>query len=63
MKKVIKFLQFLRLVDDNEQVSLTNIAVMVAVYKISEVKAVSFEDLGLLLIPLLGYAYKKHLNK
>tara|TARA_R110000803_G_scaffold187128_3_gene249497 strand:- start:3681 stop:3815 length:135 start_codon:yes stop_codon:yes gene_type:complete len=43
--------------------SLTNIAVMVAVYKIAEVKAVSFEDLGLLLIPLLGYSYKKHLKK
>lgn len=63
MDKVIKVLQFFRLVDENKQMSLTNLAVMIAVYKISQVNAVSFEEIGLLLIPLLGYAHKKHINK
>lgn len=58
----MKFLQFLRLVDENEQLSITNIAVMVVLVKISQTQTTSFEDISLLFLPLMGYAYKKHLK-
>lgn len=63
MSKVINFLKFIRLVDENNQLSLTNIAVMVGIYKIMATQATSMNDLGLFLIPLLNYAYKKIINK
>lgn len=63
MDKLMKVLQFFRLVDENKQMSLTNIAVMVAIFKIAVTKASSMEDIGLLIVPMLGYAHKRYVNK
>ena len=63
MRNLIKVLQFFRLVDENKQMSLTNIALMTAIVKIATTEAKSLEDVGLLLIPMLGYAHKKYINK
>ncbi len=63
MKKLFKVLKFFRLVDENNQLSLTNIAVMVGISKIALTQATSMEDLGLFIIRLMGYAHKKHIGK
>lgn len=63
MKKILKVLKFFRITDEKDLLSLTNLAVMVGIYKIIVTNATSMNDLGLFLIPLLNYAYKKTINK
>jgi len=63
MNRLFKILQFFRLVDENKQLSLTNIAVMVSIAKIIITPANDMKDIGLLIIPMLSYIHKRHINK
>lgn len=58
MDKVIKILQFIRLVDDNKVMSLTNIALIIVLYRLATTP-VNTMDLGALLMTLLTYFGKK----
>lgn len=58
--RFLQLLTFLRLVDQHDGlVSLTNLALLVAIAKIATTQALGMEDLGLLIAGLLAYAGKK----
>lgn len=61
---LLKTAVFLRLVDGHDgQLSITNIAMFVVLYKLFTVEAASINDLGALLVTLGAYNYKKFLNQ
>lgn len=56
------FLIFFRLIDEQGCASLTNIALMVVLYKLVMVQTTSITDIGALFIGLSGYNLKKYIN-
>lgn len=60
---MIKVLSFLRLVDENKQISLTNIGVMIVLTKLALVQQAGVADLGALLLALVSYNCKKLLTQ
>jgi hypothetical protein len=58
MDRLIKILQFFRLVDENKQLSITNIMLIVMLVKLVMVKAEPL-DVGALFIAALNYFGKK----
>ena len=62
MEKLIKVGQFFRIIDENGQLSLTNIAVMVGLYKLCQTNGTNLNDAGLMIGTLLNYAAKKYMN-
>lgn len=54
-----KALLYLRINDSNNMVSLTNIAMMLVIYKIAVTPAVSFQDITALAIGIMGYQVKR----
>lgn len=63
METVIKIAQFLRVVDENKQLSITNIALIIVLAKLAVAPVVSITELGVLLISLGNYSHKRHVNK
>ena len=63
MDKLIKVLKFLRLLDSNNLLSLTNISVMLVMSKIVTTQATSMQDVALSMIPLMSYMHKRHVSK
>ena len=57
--RVFNILQFLRLVDENNLLSLTNITVVVCIVKVAMLQSVSLPDLGALMLSMLMYGHKK----
>ena len=56
-------LTFFRIIDNNDgQISLTNIALMVVLYKLFKSTDTSMTDIGGLFIGLSSYSYKKYVN-
>lgn len=55
-------LKYLRINDDNNMVSLTNLAMILILYKIAVTAASSMEDIGLLLAVLSSYQAKRWLE-
>ena len=60
MNKLKRALTFLRLTDNKNNLSLTNIWIMIAMYKMLTTNATSMNDLGLFVLPLLSYLHKRH---
>ena len=56
----MKILQTLRLLDENKQLSLTNLAVMITLGKLALADQASLENIGALLLALLAYHAKRH---
>lgn len=54
-----KVLKYLRINDEKGLISLTNIAMIVVIYKISMTPAVSFTDIAGLALGILGYQSKR----
>lgn len=65
MKHTIKkWALFLRLMDPDNKLSLTNIAVMVVLFKLATAKeAITPVDVGALISTMLGYQAKKVIGK
>lgn len=59
MKRV---LNFLRLIDDDGHLSLTNLAVIVILVKTAIAPTLSVTDIGALLIAVLNYAHRRVVN-
>ena len=57
-----KALKYLRINDEKGLVSLTNIAMILVIYKIAMTPAVSFEDITALAIAVMGYQVKRAVN-
>ena len=58
-----KVLKYLRINDEKNLISLTNIAMILVIYKISVTPAVSFQDITALAIAVLGYQAKRMIQK
>lgn len=54
-----KVLKYLRINDEKGMVSLTNIAMILVIYKIAVTPVVSFEDITALALGVLGYQAKR----
>ena len=63
MKKVFKVLKFFRIVDEQDLLSITNLAIYAVVIKISTADVTSLNDAALAIGVLLNYAHKKHVSK
>jgi hypothetical protein len=62
-EKLLKILIFLRIVDAHDSLlSLTNIAVIIALIKLGMAHSASMTDLGSLFSVLLAYSGKKYIN-
>lgn len=61
--KIMKALIFLRIVDDHDQLlSLTNVALIIALAKLCMATSTSMTDIGGLFTVLLAYTSKKYIN-
>ena len=58
-----KVAQVFRITDENGLISLTNITMMLVMYKIAVTPAVSMQDLTALALGVLGYQAKRLMEK
>lgn len=59
-----RLLSFFRIIDDHDfKISLTNVALLVTMYKLFQSTDTSINDIGGLFIALSAYNYKKYINK
>lgn len=56
-------MSYLRLNDEQDKISLTNLAVMLMLYKIYQAPVLSVADLTALFVAVSNYAHKRHVNK
>lgn len=56
-------LNFLRLIDDKQVLSLTNITMILIIYKIAVTPVMSFQDITALALGVLGYQAKRLIEK
>jgi hypothetical protein len=56
-------LQFLQLTDKKHHLSLTNLAVIIVLYKLAFVSVMTTTDLGTMLLALLAKAHERHLTR
>ncbi len=61
MKVLLKITQFLRIVDENGQLSMTNLAMYAALYKLITTTG-SYADIGAFFISAAMYSHKKTLG-
>lgn len=61
--EVHKVLQYLRINDEKNVLSLTNIAMILILYKVAITPTVSFQDITALFIAIAGYQTKRIVNK
>lgn len=58
-----KYLVFFRVIDEHDsKLSLTNIAVIICLFKIIYAPTLSLTEVGAFMLAMLNYAYKKHVN-
>ena len=61
MKKFfLRTLEFFRLIDKNSNLSLSNVAVMVLIFKIAYAATIDWTAVAGLMLALLNYSYKRH---
>jgi len=58
---IFGILRFFKLIDDSNQLSLTNIALIIVIVKLAMIQQASMMDLGTLLLALANYNIKKYL--
>jgi hypothetical protein len=58
---MIQALKWLNLVDFEGRLSITNVAVYIALIKLATAPAINITEAGILLVALVNYSYKKHL--
>jgi hypothetical protein len=62
MKTLLQIGQFLRVIDDNGQLSITNLGMYIALYKLFIIKNPGFGEVGTYLLAAATYSFKKHLG-
>ena len=63
MNYLVTVLAFFRFLDENKQLSLTNIAVMIVLVKMACCMSFTLESASVLLTTLGAYNFKKYLSK
>jgi hypothetical protein len=59
---MVRLLKFLNIIDAQGALSVTNMAVFIALYKLATAPTTNVTEAGTLLVALANYGYKKHLN-
>ena len=62
-QKLLKALDFLRLLDENGVLSITNLAVILILIKITLAAQVNFAEMGALLTVISGYQFKHYFRR
>lgn len=63
-EKLLNFLKFIRVVDVNDGLlSITNVAMIIVLYKLIAAPVTSITDVGSLIIAMSSYSFKKYINK
>jgi len=62
LAKILPWLRFFRLVDDQDRLSLTNIVLLVAVWNLIHCPAVGVTDVAGLLGSVASYQFKRYLT-
>lgn len=63
-RNILNSLIFLRIVDNHDQmISISNIALIIVLVKLTMAPQANLTDTGTLLIALANYSYKKYINK
>ena len=62
-EQATKVLKIVRLFDDQRRISLTNITMMLVMYKIAMTPSVSMQDITALALGVLGYQAKRLMEK
>ena len=63
MRYLQRLLKFMRITDEQGDLSLTNIAVMASIYKLITTDATGYTEIGTVMISLLNYGHKRMINK
>jgi len=63
LEKFHGLMSYLRVNDENNKLSLTNLALMLMLYKVYMTPAVSITDLTALFVAIANYGHKRHVNK
>lgn len=63
MRKIRKFLGFLRLLDENAQLSITNIAVIIVMTKVAMTPLLNFAQVATLLGVISTYSFKRFVQR
>lgn len=61
--KFFKLLDFFRIIDDDQRLSLTHLVIFVSIYKILVAPVFTISEVTSLLVAMLAYGYKRHVNK
>jgi hypothetical protein len=62
VSSMLKIGQFLRILDDSGQISLTNITVYITMYKLATSPVTNYTDIAALVAALSTYTVKKIVN-
>lgn len=62
MQKIISFLNFFNLLDSQNRLSITNVAVLIILGKMILAPSVSLTEVGALLISFINYGHKRFTN-
>lgn len=54
--------RFLRVLDEDNVISLTNLAVMLVIFKLAITPSLSMPEIGALLLGLFNYSYKRYVR-
>ena len=60
VKTITRSLRFLNLLDKDNNLSISNIAVCIVLFKLAIAPSLSLIDAGTLLVTLMNYAHKRH---
>jgi len=63
VRKIRKFLGFLRLLDENAQLSITNIAVIIVMTKVAMTPLLNFAQVATLLGVISTYSFKRFVQR
>lgn len=62
-KWIHKILNFFRITDENGVLSLTNIFIIIVLYKLAMSPTLNLEEVATVFIAISNYMYKRHINR
>jgi hypothetical protein len=62
-KKAKRIVKFLRLTDERGLLSLTNVTMIIVIYKLAITPSMNFSDITALALGVLGYQFKRVVEK
>ena len=62
MEKLLRVGKFFRLIDEQNNLSITNIMVMIAAYKLMSAPVIGFQDVAVGAVALMGYMHKRQVK-